>query len=147
MKVRAETVEDRATEAGFTLMEMLVVLVVIALIAAVAIPQVMRLLGSAKHKAAAIQLETLSQSLNFYQLDIGEYPTSQEGLPVLWQPGATNDAWSGPYVREERQLIDPWGHKFLYRAPGTGKRAFDLVTLGADGKEGGSGDDADLAAK
>jgi general secretion pathway protein G len=132
-------------ERGFTLMEMLVVLVVIGLIAAVAIPQVMRLLESAKHKAARIQLETLSQSLNYYQLDIGGYPTTEQGLKALWQPPAPNEAWNGPYVRQERQLLDPWGRPFVYRAPGE-KGAFDLITLGGDGKEGGTGDDADLSA-
>ena len=134
-----------ARERGFTLMEMLVVLVVIGLIAAVAIPQVMRLLESAKHKAARIQLETLSQSLNYYQLDIGGYPTTEQGLKALWQPPGQNDAWSGPYVRQERQLLDPWGHPFVYRAPGQDSD-YDLVSLGGDGKEGGTGDDADLKA-
>jgi general secretion pathway protein G len=135
----------RSAEHGFTLMEMLVVLVVIGLIAAVAIPQVMRMLESAKHKAARIQLETLSQSLNFYQLDVGGYPTSAQGLNALWQAPGQNDAWNGPYVRQERQLLDPWGRPFIYRSPGQ-KGPFDLVSLGADGKEGGSGDDADLTA-
>lgn len=132
-------------ETGFTLMEMLVVLVVIGLIAAVAIPQVMQLLGGAKSKAAKIQLETLSQSLNFYQLDMGVYPTTEQGLKALWERPADRPEWSGPYVRRDKQLIDPWGRPFVYRAPGA-KGAFDLVTLGADGAEGGDGEDADLSA-
>lgn len=135
----------RSAQQGFTLMEMLVVLVVIGLIAAVAIPQVMRLLESAKHKAARIQLETLSQSLNYYQLDIGGYPTTEQGLKALWQSPGQNEAWSGPYVRQERQLLDPWGHAFVYRAPGQDSD-YDLISLGGDGKEGGTGDDADLKA-
>ena len=132
-------------ESGFTLMEMLVVLVVIGLIAAVAIPQVMKLLGSAKHKAARIQLETISQSLNYYQLDIGGYPTTEQGLKALWQSPTQDVAWSGPYVRQERQLLDPWGRPFVYRSPGQAG-AYDLISLGGDGKEGGSGEDADLTA-
>ncbi len=135
----------RTARNGFTLMEMLVVLVVIGLIAAVAIPQVMRLLESAKHKAARIQLETVSQSLNYYQLDTGGYPTTEQGLKALWQAPAQNDDWRGPYVRQERQLLDPWGHPLVYRAPGQ-NGAYDLISLGSDGKEGGTGDDADLAA-
>jgi general secretion pathway protein G len=126
-------------------MEMLVVLVVIGLIAAVAIPQVMGLLGNAKSKAAKIQLETLSQSLAFYQIDVGEYPNAELGLKALWQAPPQVPAWSGPYVRREQQLVDPWGRPFIYRAPGTGG-PYDLVTLGADGKPGGSGEDADLSA-
>jgi general secretion pathway protein G len=132
-------------ERGFTLMEMLVVLVVIGLIAAVAIPQVMKLLGGAKSKAARVQLETLSQSLSFYQLDMGEYPTSEQGLKVLWEAPADKPQWSGPYVRRAKQLVDPWGRPFVYQAPGKGA-PFDLIALGADGVEGGSGEDADLSA-
>lgn len=132
-------------ERGFTLMEMLVVLVVIGLIAAVAVPQVMKLLEGAKHKAARIQLETLSNSLNAYQLDLGGYPTTEQGLAVLWKDNADQLEWNGPYVRRERQLIDPWGRPFLYRSPADG-HPYDLITYGADGKQGGRGDDADLSA-
>lgn len=135
----------RKDECGFTLMEMLVVLVVIALIAAVAVPQVMKLLGGAKHKAARIQLETLSNSLNAYQLDLGSYPTTAQGLTVLWKDGSDRPDWNGPYVKRERQLIDPWGRPFIYTSPGK-SGAFDLTSYGADGKEGGKGDDADLSA-
>jgi general secretion pathway protein G len=126
-------------------MEMLVVLVVIGLIVAVAIPQVTKLLGSAKSKAAKIQLETLSQSLSFYQLDTGRYPTTEEGLAALWKAPAQAEGWGGPYVRRERQLVDPWSKPFVYRSPGE-TDPFDLVSLGADGKEGGTGEDADLSS-
>ena len=136
----------KSGERGFTLMEMLVVLVVIGLIAAVAIPQVMRIFGGAKHKAAKIQLETLSHSLNFYDLDMGVYPTTEQGLKALWLPLAQSETWAGPYVREQQQLIDPWGRSFLYQSPGAGGATFDLISLGADGKPGGTGDDADLKA-
>lgn len=124
-------------------MEMLVVLVLIGLIAAVAIPQVMKLLESAKAKAAKIQLETVSHSLNYYQLDIGDYPTTAQGLKILWEapPGVAD--WDGPYVRRPQQLNDPWGRPFLYVSPGA-KAAFELKSLGADGKDGGTGDDADI---
>ena len=145
LKERGFESSRRSAEHGFTLMEMLVVLVVIGLIAAVAIPQVMKLLEGAKSKAARIQLETLSQSLAYYQLDVGSYPTSEQGLKALAEAPAGAEAWNGPYVRQERQLLDPWGRPFIYRSPGQ-KGAFDLISLGGDGKEGGSGDDADLSA-
>lgn len=125
-------------------MEMLVVLVIIGLIAAVAIPQVMKLLESAKHKAARIQLETVGQSLGYYQMDMGGYPSTKEGLQLLLDPPKDNDLWNGPYVRDGRQLKDPWGHDLIYRSPGQ-KKAFDLVSLGADGREGGRGDDKDIS--
>jgi len=143
--IRKYIVTSEDEERGFTLMEMLVVLVVIGLIAAVAVPQVMKLLESAKHKAARIQLETLSNSLSAYQLDLGTYPTTEQGLAELWKDNGAQPDWNGPYVRRERQIIDPWGRPFIYRQPGTG-RAYDLISYGADGKEGGRGDDADLSA-
>lgn len=136
---------DRPVRNGFTLMEMLVVLVVIGLIAAVAIPQITNLLGSAKTKAAKVQLDTLSASLRHYELDTGAFPTSEQGIEVLWSMADPDPAWNGPYVRQERQLRDPWGFDFVYRAPVEGA-PYELVTLGADNKEGGTGDDADLKA-
>jgi general secretion pathway protein G len=139
---------DRAPsrhEDGFTLMEMLVVLVIIGLIAAVAIPQVMKLLGNAKAKAAHIQIQTLSNSLNYFQLDVGRFPTDQEGLAALETAPANTPEWSGPYVRNDKQLIDPWGHPFAYKT-GTDGKPYLLKSLGADGKEGGSGDDQDIVS-
>lgn len=150
---------------GFTLLEMLVVLVLIALIAALAVPQVMKLLGGAKSKAARIQLETLSQSLHFYQLDVGSYPTTEQGLSALLAAPAGVEGWNGPYVRRQQQLADSWGRAVLYVSPApaggtsatgapnaagaTGASspngAFELKTLGADGKTGGEGDDADIS--
>jgi general secretion pathway protein G len=130
---------------GFTLMEMLVVLVIIGLIAMVAIPQVTKLMGSAKGKAANIQLITLSSALRFYELDIGAYPTKAEGLQALWTMPGDMPGWNGPYIRQEQQLRDPWQRPFIYNIPGT-KGPFELTSLGADGKPGGSGEDADISS-
>ena len=136
----------REGERGFTLMEMLIVLVVIGLIAAVAIPQVMKLLGGAKAKAARIQLQTVENGLNYFQLDIGRYPNDTEGLKALVKAPPNVPAWSGPYVRNEKQLVDPWGRALIYKAEANG-HPYSLETLGADGKEGGTGDDADIIAE
>lgn len=136
---------DSLRKNGFTLMEMLVVLVVIGLIAAVAIPQITNLLGSAKSKAAKIQLDTLSASLRYFELDTGAFPTTEQGIEVLWSMSDPDPAWNGPYIRQERQLKDPWGFDFIYRSPVEGK-PYELITLGADNKEGGTGDNADHAA-
>ncbi len=130
---------------GFTLMEMLVVLVIIGLIAMVAIPQISRLMGSSKNKAARIQMETMSSALRYYELDTGSLPSSEEGVNALWTAPPGRDGWNGPYVRQERQLRDPWGNAFVYQSP-AGDQPFRLVSLGADGKEGGSGEDADVVA-
>ncbi len=132
-------------EAGFTLMEMLVVLVVIGLIAAVAIPQITKLMGSAKSKSTKVQMETLSASLRYFEMDTGSYPTSEQGLEVLWSMPEPEPGWSGPYLRQERQLKDPWNNEFIYRSPVEGA-PFELISLGADGKEGGTGENADIKA-
>lgn len=130
---------------GFTLMEMLVVLVVIALIAAVAIPQITGMLESAKTRAARIQLETVSQALNVYQLDNDAYPTTEQGLAALLEAPDDLETWAGPYLRREGQMRDPWGRALLYRSPADGN-AFSLTTLGSDGVEGGRGEDRDVTA-
>ncbi len=133
-------------EAGFTLMEMLVVLVVIGLIAAVAVPQLMKLLGNAKGKAAKIQLQTVENGLNYFQLDMGRYPTDREGLSALVKAPTGADSWSGPYIRNAKQLDDPWGHPLVYKAEAEGK-PYELKSLGSDGQEGGTGDARDIIAQ
>ncbi len=139
------SLKTRYNESGFTLMEMLVVLVLIGLIAMVAIPQITRMLGSAQSKATNIQLETLTTALRFYQLDIGEHPSSEEGLKALWSISDNKTGWNGPYIRQERQLLDPWGNEFIYRIPGE-DAPYDLISLGADNKVGGTGENADVKA-
>lgn len=136
----------RRGEDGFTLMEMLVVLVVIGLIAAFAIPQVMKLLGSAKVKATHIQLQTVENGLNYFQLDMGRFPSDQEGLEALVKAPTSADSWAGPYLRGDKQIIDPWGHPLVYKAESDGK-PYRLESLGADGKEGGTGVDQDIVAE
>ena len=131
-------------EQGYTLLELLVVLVIIGLLVAVATPQVMRMLGGAKSDAARLQIEALTTALDYYQTDIGSYPTQAQGLAALWRKPEGLDAWNGPYIRKEKHLTDPWGAPFHYRVPGEKAGAFDLYSYGADGQEGGSGDDADL---
>lgn len=129
--------------AGFTLLELLVVLVVMALIAAIVTPQVMSMLGGAKSNSVALQIESLSTALNYYQLDVGAYPTQEQGLAALMAAPTDVRNWRGPYVRKRQHLLDPWGRPFRYQVPGR-KGAFDLYSLGADGKDGGDGDNADV---
>jgi len=144
-RAKMECFSLRSRERGFTLMEMLVVLVIIGLIAMVAVPQVMKLLESARHKAARIQVETVGQSIAHYSIDTDSYPTKEQGLSALLKAPSDDPNWDGPYVRGPEQLKDPWGRPLIYSAPGTttgGK--FTLKTLGADGVEGGKGDDRDI---
>jgi general secretion pathway protein G len=136
--------QTNKTDEGYTLLELLVVLVIIGLLVAVAAPKVMQILGGAKSDAARLQIESLSQALDIYQLDAGQYPTTEQGLISLSQKPARATAWRGPYVRKKKNLVDPWGKPFLYKSPGK-NGPYDIVTLGADGQPGGEGDDADIS--
>jgi general secretion pathway protein G len=130
------------TKRGFTLLELMVVLVVLGLLASIAAPQVMKHLGKAKHQTARIQVEALSASLDYFFIDMGRYPTQEEGLKALVEP-VPGGKWDGPYLKKRESLIDPWGVPYQYRIPGKAGK-YDVYTLGADGKDGGQGDDADV---
>ena len=135
----------RRRQRGMTLVELLVVLLIIALIAAFAVPRVMNYLGGARHDAAGIQIERLGGILDLYRLDMGRYPSTEDGLRVLVEAPVDAERWNGPYVKKADSLIDPWGRPYEYRAPGD-HGDYDLFTLGADGTEGGDGEDADVTS-
>jgi len=130
---------------GFTLLELLVVLAILALIATFAAPRVIRYLGGARSDAAKVQIENLVGIVDLYRLEVGAYPTDQDGIEALIERPAGAESWNGPYVRKREQLIDPWGRPFVYRYPGE-HGEFDIYTLGADGVEGGDGEDADVTS-
>ena len=132
-------------QAGFTLLELLVVLVILALIAAFAAPRVLKYLGGARTDSAKIQIESLVNILDLYKLEVGSYPSEQDGIEALLVAPAGVDRWDGPYVRKRDELLDPWNRVFAYRFPGE-HGDFDLYTLGADGIEGGDGEDADVTS-
>ncbi len=129
--------------AGFTLLELLVVLTILGLLAALAGPQVMGLLGGAKTKAAKLQIETLETVLDLYKLDVGSYPTTGQGLAALLVKPDGVDRWNGPYLKKPDGAVDPWSRPYGYRSPGK-HGAVDIFTLGADQREGGSGEDQDV---
>jgi general secretion pathway protein G len=131
--------------AGFTLLELLVVLVILGLIAAFAVPQVMKYLGGAQSDAAKIQISNLSTAIDLYRLDVGRYPSQGEGLEALVARPGGIDRWNGPYVKKRQSLVDPWGKDYSYRIPGQ-HGDYDLFSLGADGVEGGDGDNQDLTS-
>jgi general secretion pathway protein G len=128
---------------GYTLVELLVVLAILGLLVALAAPRVIKYLGTAKTDTARIQIEKLGGVLDLYRLEIGHYPTEQEGLESLVERPPQLDAWNGPYLKNRDSLTDPWGTPYAYRSPGE-HGEYDLYTLGADGKEGGEGEDQDL---
>ncbi len=138
-------VDPRRRERGMTLIELLVVLLILALIAAFAVPRVMKYLGGARGNAAAIQVDRLGGILDLYRLDVGRYPRTDEGLQALLEAPTDAERWNGPYVKKKNSLIDPWGKPYEYLSPGD-QGEYDLFTLGADGLNGGDGEDADVVS-
>jgi general secretion pathway protein G len=127
---------------GFTLVEMLVVITIIGLIMALVGPRVLNYLSESKVKAARIQIQSFASALDLFYLDTGRYPSSAEGLAALIRPTPGN--WNGPYLKGGNLPNDPWGTPYVYRSPGQ-HSAYDLVSFGADGQEGGTGTAADIS--
>ncbi|MGI8784789.1 MAG: type II secretion system major pseudopilin GspG [Acidobacteriota bacterium] len=127
---------------GFSLIELIVVLVIMGLLAGVVGPAVVRRLQGSRGSIAKQQIAEFESALELYHFDIGRYPTTSEGLNALIQNPGSNTSWSGPYLKKAVPK-DPWNKEYVYRSPGQ-HGDFDLLSLGADGVEGGSGNDADL---
>ena len=132
-------------EAGFTLVEMLVVITIIGLIMGLVGPRVLNYLSESKVKAAKIQMQSFSSALDLFNLDTGRYPASGEGLGALIQSPGTIPAWNGPYLKGGLLPNDPWGKPYVYRSPGE-HGAYDIMSYGSDGQEGGTGTAADIAS-
>lgn len=129
--------------AGFTLVELLVVLAILGLLAGLVGPQVMKFLGSSKTKTAKLQIEDLSATLDLYRLETGRYPTNDEGLDALVKKPGNAMNWNGPYLKKRDVPKDPWGFEYGYKFPGE-HGGVDIWTLGADNREGGEGENADV---
>ncbi|MBU0918264.1 MAG: type II secretion system major pseudopilin GspG [Gammaproteobacteria bacterium] len=130
--------------AGFTLLELLVVLVIIGLLAGYVGPQFFKQIGKSESKTATAQVDALSKALDQYRLDTGRYPSTEQGLGALWVQPAGETRWWGPYLRKAPPK-DPWGRDYGYRAPGE-HGEYDLFSLGKDGREGGGGEDQDITS-
>jgi general secretion pathway protein G len=130
-------------QTGFTLLELLVVLAILGLLAAVVGPQVLRYLGSSKSQAAAVQSKNIAASLNLYKLDVGSYPTAQQGLQALMKAPPSVPFWNGPYLPDAGALVDPWRNPYHLRVPGEHGEV-DVYSLGADNAPGGSGEAKDV---
>jgi len=130
---------------GFTLIELLVVLVILGLLAGLVGPQVLRYTGSAKSDTAKLQIEELGAGLDLYHLEIGRYPTTDEGLKALVEQPTGLNKWNGPYLKKKNIPTDPWGNDYHYKYPGE-QGVYDLYSLGNDNMDGGEGNDADIVS-
>ena len=135
----------RRRQAGFTLIEIMVVMVIIGLLMALVGPNLIGRSEKAKSQAAAMQIERLGTVLDTFRLDVGRYPTTQEGLQVLVQRPMGVDRWDGPYINKGVPK-DPWDRPYIYRSPGEAGRPYDLYSLGADGAPGGTDTNRDITS-
>jgi len=133
----------RHRQAGFTLIELLVVIVIIGLLAALVGPKLFGRVGKGKQAAAQAQIELFGAALDNFRLDVGRYPTTEEGLKALLVKSGGLESWDGPYLKKQEIPSDPWGHSYLYTSPGE-HGEYDLLSYGADGITGGDGENQDV---
>lgn len=136
--------DNKKSVAGFTLTELLIVLVIIGLLAALVGPVLYQRINPAKQSVAQAQISGFMSALDSYFLDTGQYPGSQQGLAVLRDKPDGQAKWKGPYLLKEIPL-DPWGNPYQYRSPGR-SGGYEIVSLGADGKEGGENENSDITS-
>jgi general secretion pathway protein G len=129
---------------GFTLLELLVVMVIIGLLAGIVAPQYFAQLGKSNTKVARAQIEAFGQALDQFRLDVGQYPTSEQGLVSLRVAPQSVARWQGPYLKRDIPN-DPWGRAYQFRSPGQ-HGDYDIVSLGSDGQPGGEGEAADVVS-
>jgi general secretion pathway protein G len=135
---------DRPAQRGFTLLELLVVMVIIGLLAAYVAPRYFSQVGRSEVRSAQAQIASLRSALDTYRLDMGAYPSTEQGLAALTTRPANAPRWNGPYLQKAAPP-DPWGKPYQYRSPGE-HGEFDLLSFGKDGQPGGSGDAADITS-
>ena len=129
-------------QGGFTLMELLVVLAILGLLMSLVGPRVLNQLGGAKTKTAAIQIKDLEQALEMYKLDVGYFPSNDQGLQALVEKPAGVVGWNGPYLKSDVPL-DPWNRAYQYKYPGE-RGELDIFSYGQNGSPGGEGEDSDV---
>lgn len=134
----------RSGSQGFSLIEIIVVITIIGVIIGWAATNIFGKQDQAQARIAKSKIIGLSGPLDVYKLDTGKYPTTQEGLKALLQAPSGVPNWNGPYVKNEAELKDPWRNDLIYRSPGSENRPYEIVSLGADGQEGGEGANKDL---
>jgi general secretion pathway protein G len=132
----------RNRQKGFTLFEILVVVIIIGLLAALVGPRLFGKVSTAKQKTTKAQIELFGTALDTYRLDVGRYPTTEEGLKALREKPSGAEGWQGPYLPKEIP-VDPWNRAYVYKSPGE-HGDYDLISYGLDGAEGGEGENLDI---
>jgi general secretion pathway protein G len=130
---------------GFSLIEMLVVLTIVGLLVSLVGPKVLSYVSSSRTKTAQLQIQNFRSALDLFYLDVGRYPTTSESLTALVQKPSAVNGWNGPYLKTETVPRDPWGASYVYRSPGE-HQIYDIASYGADGREGGTKEDADIVS-
>jgi general secretion pathway protein G len=141
-KKRKNILKDRA---GFTLIELMVVIIILGILATLVGPKMFGRVGEAKQQAAATQIELFGTALDSLRLDAGRYPTTSEGLEALVSPVSGLDDWNGPYLKKKVIPPDPWKNPYIYESPGI-NGDYDLISYGADKMEGGEKEDRDIVS-
>ena len=131
-------------EKGFTLIELMIVIIILGLLAALVGPKLFGKVGTAKLKAAKAQIELFGTALDALRLDVGRYPTTDEGLKALREKPSGMENWKGPYLPKEIPN-DPWGKPYIYKSPGE-NGDYDMVSYGLDGAPGGEGENEDVVS-
>ena len=131
-------------EKGFSLIELLIVMVIMGLLAALVGPRMFGKVGKSKQNAARSQMALFETALDTYRLDVGKYPSTEQGLPALRTKPSDEEKWDGPYLPKSVPK-DPWGHPYIYRRTDNGE--VEMISLGANGTEGGEGEDKDISSR
>jgi general secretion pathway protein G len=139
----SKPLSKRKSNAGISLLEVMVALAIIALVAGLVAPRVMDNFGRAKSTVAETQMHNVKGALQLFYIDVGRYPSEAEGLEALLTQPAGTANWEGPYLDQRGDIQDPWGRVFLYQSPGK-EGAFDLSSYGRDGHPGGTREDRDI---